>query len=1141
MAAPPADSERRQATILFADITGFTAMSERLDPEEVTAIVDRCFRMLETAVRAEGGHVDKYIGDCIMALFGLPAAVEDAPTRAVNAAIAMRNGLERMNGDGSLPTRLGLHVGINTGLVVAGSLGGDVKRDYTVIGDAVNLASRLKDQARDGAILVGPLTHRYTEEHFAFDGPVQLRVKGKARAVEGWEVVSVRGQLHRVRSPFAEAGIASRLVGRTAELARVRERLAALASGRGGIVSIVGAPGLGKSRLLSEAAALPEAALTTWLEGWAVAVGERLPFHPFADLLRGWAQIGDDESETEALEQLAGAVTAVMGDATADLLPFLAVLMGLPPPAADAERLAGMDGDAMERLIWRSVREVLRRLAGVAPVVLVLEDLHWVDQSSLKLLEALLPLARETPLLFVLVHRPDHPQTAGRISDLLRSRFTELHTHIALTPLDDLECDLLTRNLLRLPVVPPELRELITRCAEGNPFYLEEVLRSLIDDGVLEPQEGRFCVTKRIDAVALPATIQEIIMARVDRLPEATRHVLQLAAVIGRSFSRRILARVFREALDLDWHLASLRHRQLLRAQRAGDDVQLVFEHALTQQALYESLLLARRRELHRDVARAIEDLFADRLSDAYGMLAYHYGRAEELAKAEEYLFRAADEAARAAAPDEALDLFREASRVYMLLHGDGGDPARLALLEKKIGLALITKGHLAESVTHFDRALAHLGEPAPAGGIRFWSRFAADMPGVLYRAYRPRRAYVTRPTDREVLEIRYNRARAQTTSDSRRYVVDTIGSIRRLGRTDPDRVEQACGMYAGAAALFAYAGLSFAVSRRFLAQAESLVRPENVRDRFLVASYHFVCCYLEGDWDDAHAVDPALIEDAERHGLFWDVNTYLGLDGERKICQGRFADADEDISRLARLAQEYGYDFARSNHVFMRGFLALQRRRLEDGLAALAEYLKGPLEEARQILGLGTRARLLLLGGDPPAAAADLARAEALGGSSPPYHLSACQLARLAYDVDALEQASLAGDRLETRAVTHRAWRSARHALRQARVLARDRPLAWRLVGRLHWLLDEPRAAMRWWRRSVSEAERLGALPDLARMLHEIADRVPADAARAAASLGIRPERAAARAEALFAELRLEADSASVISRRVPSRARWR
>jgi class 3 adenylate cyclase len=1094
------ESERRQATVLFADISGFTAMSEKLDPEELTAAINRCFATLAEAVRHHGGHVDKYIGDCVMALFGVPQALEKAPTHALNAAIEMRARLAALNDEASLPSELDLHIGVNTGLVIAGQVGGDVKQEFTVMGDTVNLASRLKDAAPAGSIWVGPDTHRYTRDEFEFRALEPLALKGKAKPVEAFELMSAKERPHGPKPRAAEQ--ATELVGRDAETGLLRACVGALARGQGGIVNLIGEAGLGKSRLLAETCASEEAAAVTVLEGRALSMGEGLSFHPFVDLFRSWAGIDKDDADAEAAGKLEAAVAGVCGEAAADIFPFVATLMGLRPGGAHAERLEGVTGEALEKLVAKSVRELLQRLAASRPLLLVFEDLHWADASSVQLLEGLLRLVAAQPVLFLHAFRPDHPGSE-RILAVSRAEYGARQTEILLRPLSEQLSGVLVQRLLRSDALPFPTLALITRTAEGNPFYLEQIVRSLLDHGVVEQTPTGLRVTGRLDTVVIPDTIQGVILARVDRLPEPTRRVLQVASVLGRSFYHRILTRILPGERALEEHLAYLRERQLLlerttrrtpsaRRRTLAEEREYVFSHALLQETVYQSILQKTRRELHAQVARAIEAAFADRAADFYGLLAYHYSRAEDLAKAEEYLFKAGDEAARAAASSEALALFREASRIYLLLNGEHGDPRKKALLEKNIALALQNTGQLTESIEHFDRAFEYLGEPVPRGTLAATWRWAADLAAVLFHVYfraNAHRGVANLEHERAICELFFHRGRAEVTSDPTRLFRELPTGLRRFNRIDPREIDQALGMYASCAGLFAYSGISFAVSRRMLDVARTLVREDSPRDVFVHRTMEFYYHYLRGDWDDAHAVDDELIERNLRLGELWDVNNYLGLECDRRLRRGDFAGAERILARLGEIDADYGFAFARTNREGMTAVLLLERREVARALAAANAYYADRHEAALRIFALGMIAKARLLEGDRDGCATALARGEeivARAGPLTPWHLSDLRLARLLYDLALVEDGA--------RGHMRQARRSARRALGVARKVAKKRVEIYCAVGRLAWLRGRRARALGWWRRGLAEGERQGALPELARTHIELAHRLGGD-----------------------------------------------
>jgi class 3 adenylate cyclase len=1148
---PTRQSERRHATILFADVLGLDALAERLEALALAQTITACFAALSEAVTEQGGVIDKYTGDGLMALFGIPNAIEHAPRQGVNAAIEIRERLARFNERRGLA--LGIHVGVNTGLVVAGEIGGRVRRAFSAMGDTVNLAARLKEAAAHDAIYVGPETHRYTRQDFEYRALEPLALKGKERAVQAYELASVSKQVHRTRVEPSAHWVFSALVGRDAEMATLRQQVAAVAAGRGGVVSLVGEAGMGKTRLVAEVVGAAEPLGVAVLQGRCLSIGGSQSFHPFIDLLRQWAGIDEDEAETSAVAKLAGAVAAVVGPQADDVFPFVATLMGLRLHGAQAERVAGIEGDSLEKLIVKSVRDLFQAVGARRPAIVIFEDLHWADRSSLNLLEALLPLGAVAPLLFCHVMRPQAAETGERLLAFARHELAEQHVEIHLQGLDAGQADTLIQNLLDIEDLPASLRRLIAAKAEGNPFYIEEVVRALIDEGAVEYRDGRFRVTEKIEGVVIPGTIHDVIMARVDRLDESKRHLLQVASVIGRSFYHRIIEEIVEREETLDEDLSALKEAQLL-AERARhwevsvgersfvEELEYVFKHALAQETIYSSVLQQTRRELHGRVAHTVESLFAGRLQEFYGTLSYHYGRAEEPAKAEEYSFKAGEESARAGASSEALTFFEEAGRLYARLHGDGGDRRHRQQIEKGLGLALLNTGQLTACIPHFDRALEYLGERVPRSAAAVQAKFVADILAVLVRLYalggRPGRAQGTEG-DREFFEIMNARARASVTSDPRRIFFDNIGGVRRMNGIDPATFEEACGLYAVAGGMFSFSGVSFGVSRRFLEAAKRCMSADNLSDVFDCRHLEFTINYLEGRWREDDLLDDALIEECIGRGLFWDVQTYLGLACDRLARQGEFAAARRQLARLAELRDGYRYEFAASNHDGELAMLLLEERRLAEARATVERYYAGRHEDALKVLALGTRAKIEVLAGEGERATATLAEAERVVAAAsvvPPWHLSAYAAARLLHDVEAL--AGGAGGFAARRALARRARKSRRYALRIASKVATQRVETYRLAGTLAWLLGRVDEASRWWTQSLAEGERLAAAPERARTWAEIGRRLTAPGSRRRTLDGQDGATYVAQAQSAFARLGLEEDLARMAVESPPALA---
>jgi class 3 adenylate cyclase len=1065
------EEERRRATVLFADLTGFTGLAETIDPRTLHTLVSDCLERLSAIARRWGGSVEKHLGDCILATFGFPRALEGAPRAAVNAAIEMRAEVAAFSRERALARPFAIHTGIDTGLGIAGEVSGPLIREFALMGDSVGGAARLEEASPPGAIYVGSETRRATAHEFDYR-PLRLEDGGEA-----FELLSREPRAHR--APVARRrGVFSELVGRGAELEALGRALTALASGCGGAVAVVGDAGLGKSRLVAEARQRAPGGVL-WLEGRSLPVGRRLPYHPFADLLARWCGVEETDDDAAVLARLETAAGAELGDAAAEGVPFLATLMAVAPPERERPRLARLGGEAMERLIRSSVAEVVRRVAERRPLVLCFEDLHWADLSSVELLVSLLHLAGSERLLLLFACRPHYAETSERVLAGARERLGARNQELRLAPLDADAARTMLRNLFRGAEVPYEVRSAIEERAQGNPFFVEEVVRSLLDAGALVERGGVLETTARIRGFEVPGSLQEVIMTRVDRLDRERRNVLRVASAIGPNVPLEVLSAVAgRERLP-ELVVGLVEAEMLVPSERRPGE--LSWRHPLIQGVVYDSIVAARREQLHRAIGRAIEERLAEGTPGYAAMLALHYTRGGELERAEDYLLRAGEEAARAAASDEALEFFQEAARLYRQRRGEQVDPARLAVLERHIALALVNRARHGEAIEHFDEALRLRGVAVTKQPVALGLRFARDLALVLARLYLPGARRGRPPASelqRAVQELIYERARAQTTVAPARYLFDWIDGLRRLDRADPRTMPLAGGQYASTIGIFSYGGVSFAVSERFLRIAREIVDPDDPGERMIFGFMNFFHHFLAGDWSEAHELPEDLVDERIRNGQLFDVTNYLTFHVLKRNCQGRFEAAEGGRRRMQEIADRFQYDLALSALRAERMFRLLEQERFEESAREAELYYEGHADPLLNVLALGTKAKAQLLGGDRDGASRSLGAAEHLLSSAtgvvPAYHRSAVLRSRLLYEVDALER---------NRGDAHPARRAARAALRAAAKVACRRPEVYRLEGTRRWLARDPRGARRWWERAAASARSLGMAPELGRI----------------------------------------------------------
>jgi class 3 adenylate cyclase/predicted ATPase len=668
-AAPAAasfESERKNVTVLFADIAGFTAMSEKLDPEDVTNLMNGCLRMLADVVVRYEGYVDKFIGDCIMAIFGAPIAHENHPELAVRAALAMHKEMEEYNK--KLPTKidkkLALHTGINSGMVIAGGVGSDMKMEYTVMGDTVNLASRLESIAKDGQTFVSGYTYNLTRHLFEFIHHDPIKVKGKQAPVAVYEVVKAKSMTGQEKS----GDTAPPLVGRASEIDTLQKCARALLAGLGQAVFLVSEPGIGKSRVQLELKNRFKPGEIQTIEGSCRSFSRSTSYAVFGEIFRQLLTIDADDLSEAIRDKLIKNLPPLLkldGEALTpearEAIVHIGSILGLQLAEEFDVAVDQMEAQEIKASIFRSVAWFYRQLAKQKPLMLVLENLHHADTTSIELIAYLFEAVRQDPVMLVLLMRPvkDHP--SAKLPPIARKVLDDRSTEISFSRLSDPECDQLLRHLLKAERVPDAILAMVRSRADGNPLYIEEIARNLTDDGIVERAEnGTIRVIRDLDQVSIPGSIQGLVMARIDKLPPLLKDVLHIAAVLGPTFKHELLKRVAKTD-DLEPRLAQLIELGIVFESKSFPEIEYSFRNVLTQEAIYSTLLLKRQKELHAQIAAEIETLYASRLDDQVELLAQHYLGAADAAKAYEYLVKSGYKAKASYSNQDAARYFADA------------------------------------------------------------------------------------------------------------------------------------------------------------------------------------------------------------------------------------------------------------------------------------------------------------------------------------------------------------------------------------------------------------------------------------------------------------------------------------------------
>ena len=643
------EGERKQVTVLFADIAGFTTVSEQLDPEEVHLLMDGCFARLTAAVHRYEGTVNQYTGDGIMALFGAPIAHEDHAQRALLAALAIQEAMqvysERLQRDKHIEFRL--RIGVNTGLVVVGRIGDNLRMDYTAQGDTTNLAARLQALAEPGTVLVSEPAYRLTQGYFTFRPLGAHQIKGRASAM----VFEVTGrQPGRTRIDVAAEHGLTTLVGRRRELELLESLLAKTKGGLGQIVGVVGEAGVGKSRLLLELRRLIQREDVAYIEGRCLSYGQSILYLPLVDLLKKYFAIEDESDQT--IKELITSGTQHLGLDTSEIAPYLYALLS---GQVDDETLQKMAPEVRHKQTFEALRALLLAISHQRPLVLAVEDLHWLDQPSEAFLRFLVESLGAAPLMLLVTYRPGYHHNWGEKS---------YYSQITLHPLSEAESETLIASVLGVADIPSDIDELISRKGEGNPFYLEEITKAFLERGIIQRAVEGYRLSRALTPTDVPETIQDVIVSRIDRLPEEHKQVIQTAAVIGREFAGRLLRRISDIQEHLDDCLSELKNLEFIYEKSVFPDLEYIFKHVLTQEAAYNSLLSHRRTRLHTAIGLAIEVLHQERLAERYEELAHHFTRGEAWEKAFLYLLKSGDKARQAYANQEAIAFYTQAIEV---------------------------------------------------------------------------------------------------------------------------------------------------------------------------------------------------------------------------------------------------------------------------------------------------------------------------------------------------------------------------------------------------------------------------------------------------------------------------------------------
>jgi len=653
--------ERRIVTALIADVVGSTAIGEKLGPERSKLLIDEVIRLMTEQVRRYDGTVAQLVGDELLAFFGAPVSYEDDAERAVRAALAIQRAVQSyaQEVEDAYGIKLAVRIGINTGPVVVGVEADGDGDPWNALGDTVNVAARLQQIAPEGGVVVGPTTERQIEDCFEVEEVETPELKGVSKKLRVFKVLGARELEHA--EPLHP------IVGRDFELTVLDRVMDGLIEGRGAIVSVMGEPGIGKSRLVWEVRSRYRERVR-FIEGRSVSYAQTFPYYPIRDLLREWLGVGASTPEARVRLELKAELARLVGEEAEEVYPFFANLLNLTLEPDAAQRIRELNRESIQTATFEAFYEFICKLADEQPLALVFEDLHWGDESTLELIESLLGVTEESAVALFLLYRTEREHGVWSLGERARQRYPHRYREIEVRPLPADASKSLT-TLAAEGELPESVSELLAERSGGNPFFLEEALRDLIERGALKRTDGRWELTVGEDELAVPALVQGALQARLDRLDPKTREVLSIAAVIGRTFGLPLLERLV-ERDELQPALTELQRLDLIVEVRRRPNPEFRFRHGLVQEVAYASLVETKRKKLHKRVGEALEEIYRESPEESFALLARHFTEADVPEKAVEYLLKAGDRARSIYADQEALEHYRKA-RSFLARLGD--------------------------------------------------------------------------------------------------------------------------------------------------------------------------------------------------------------------------------------------------------------------------------------------------------------------------------------------------------------------------------------------------------------------------------------------------------------------------------------
>jgi len=930
------EGEIKQVTVLFADVANYTALAHRLGPEEMHFIMKQLFDLLLDEVHRFEGTVNQFLGDGIMALFGAPIAHEDHAHRALHAALNMQDALQRWSAtiEQEKEISITMRIGVNTGPVVVGSIGDDLRMDYTAVGDTTNLAARMQQIAEPGCIFVTDETRLLTEGYFEFHGCGKTEVKGESEPVEVYELTGL-GEVRDKIDAARRLGL-SKLVGRTQELSLMRSAFQDVQRGNGRVLYVSGEAGIGKSRLVLEFKETLAGEDLELFEWYCRAFGQGIPYHPLRETLGQYCTVTVGDTEEEIREKIGSGCGQMISShlpgsmSSEEKTEMVSICVrSILSDKIRADLAEHVEPERQRQATFEALEAWLLAEDATKPTVLILEDVQWIDQATEEFLRYLVADVARTPLLLICSSRSTRPPAGLEQSG---------YTHIALEELPPPDSEELTRFLLGPSRADGAIVESILAKAGGNPLFIEEVVRSIREDEHLVP-------------FSVPNTIQGIISARIDRLDEVLKSVLQAASVIGKEFALRLLERVVPLDADLPGHLQELESREFIRLSAQAPELRYTFKHKLFQEVIYNSLLSKRQQELHHLIGRSMEELYEGQLEEHAELLAHHYLQShQDPEKALHHLEMAGAKAAGLFSTHDAMAFYEQALQLVR------ARPATEENLAKEVDLILRIAQvsyyeHVEQNIKNLRRALnisRTLGDEERLGQIYHWlggNYFLRGDQDKAIACYEQCIALEEKLGNSRMVALSYS-----ALGRSYFFQAKFEQAIQHL-RTSADAIQQ-MGLKEELSYTYGFLGMTHGLrgewdeAFRYCWEGLAIAEEIDIPNRIGAAHVYLAMVYAQkGEWDEAHASCRHSIEMGEKSGNpHYLVAAYAWL-GLAEVKKGELDDAEEHLEYSVTLAAEIGTKSLTGWAHFALARLHLARGDLERAMHYCHESVQEALE----------------------------------------------------------------------------------------------------------------------------------------------------------------------------------------------------